>query len=355
MILEALESGALVNLVIVAGLVLALIAVLIWRSGAYKRGPIFWLKTIAVVAIGTVTVGLAGLNTYGAWHASFNWWYTACILGVEMFVAVTLPLLLSSPDWRRMAAGALVFGLQVYVCIENGVIGVKTAQADIFTADPDVLRQQAELRLLEAQQAEELAAEYRADRTTERQSATDLYGQSVVTATSAVRDEAIRLEQQAADQRAIAMAARQEIIQLEASADRIEEKERWLIIILSCLEGTRSLGLWAFVLWANKEEDEHAEAKAALDEKRRRAESLKRTNEKKKREEFIKSRGITDVGAAMEFMDRVERSLDSGKSGDALMRAVGFDNWVEFASRVNRYFANEDDKKLILGDRYASG
>jgi hypothetical protein len=334
----------------------------IWKS------PVFWLKIPAVFALIIVTLGLAGVNTWGAWIATGgghstdgNIFYTAAVFGVEVFGAVALALLLSSPTEARKAAGVIVFLGMLYVCVENGKVGIKTALADVFTGDPNVIEQQADLTLLEADAAKERAKQYRAQAITRSTATIDLYKSNVVTATQAVEEKAEEWEARAVEEEERELNARREVIQLRAEAELIKRKEVWLWTILGVLEGLRSLGLWAFILWTPKhseeisvDADEYEQAKAALDEKKRRSESLRKTNEQKKREEFIRKQGITDVSWASAFMDNVSDAVEEGKVGKQIAEKMGM-TFPEFEAQVKRLFRNERDLKAILGGDYAAG
>lgn len=276
------------------------------------------LKGVLVVGIAIVAVGLAWLNTWGAWQASKSYPYTAAILGAEICISVTLALIFLSPSKLRVGIGSALFCVLVWICVENGSVGVKTALADVFTGDPETIRLETEVKRAELTKLTDRAADYRSRASEQQEQVDRQVAQNVVTASQPYQqrvDDLLALAVQADNE---ALEVRREIIQNEAKADLIENRTVWLYGLLIGLEGFRAFGLWCFVLWkpkpiteqqkstitVNGEEYDPEFVSRAVREKENHLKSVRESNEKQKAKKAI-SGHITDTPWAMERREEI--------------------------------------------------
>lgn len=269
------------------------------------------IKTWMFVAFITVTFFLLCLNVSGAWVASNgNLFYTGSIAGAEMFVALGLGALVFTRNRLRMAIGACVFAVAVWITLENGKMAVTHAMDQIFTGTPDELRKLADLADARAIELDKDVSDAKTTETTNIAAvrteiaelraeqrilaSSDIYGiqrklqasgyyskatldgiRGVETERGIVlRGEEIRLrlgvlaemEKMATapatvapppvepqeDELIVAVtpaeAKRQEAIELRKQATTVEERTVWLNILLIGLESIRSAAFWAFLM-----------------------------------------------------------------------------------------------------------
>ena len=93
-----------------------------------------------------VTIFLLLLNVSGAYIGSNgSIFYTGCVAGAEMFVALALGALIYTRNNLRFGVGILVFVVGVYITLENGKMAVTHAMSNVFVGTPEELAAQAEL------------------------------------------------------------------------------------------------------------------------------------------------------------------------------------------------------------------
>lgn len=271
------------------------------------------LKSVLVLGIAIVAVGLAWLNTWGAWQASKSYPYTAAILGAEICISVTLALIFLSPTRLRIWIGSGLFCVLVWICVENGSVGVKTALADVFTGDPETIRLENEVKRAELVKLSSRAEDYRARASAQQEQVDSQVARNVVTASQPYQERVDELLALAVSTDNEALQVRRDIIQNEAKADLIENRTVWLYGLLIGLEGFRAFGLWCFVLWKpkpivkeqkttitiNGEEYDPDFVSKAVKDKENHLQSVRDSNEKKKAKKAI-SGHITDTPWALE-------------------------------------------------------
>ena len=250
-----------------------------------KMSEIGKTQGAALVFIGIITLCLAGLNVTGAWVASENGWYTGVIFGVELLAAVCLVLILDAPTLARKIVGSLVFAALIYVCVENGKMAIKHSFDGIFTESPEALRAKAELANTDAS---DLKVDEPADRQAVKTEIAELQvfqkkmsamsPEGIMAAQSEMiprcgytgRVDGIRnvltegamrrcgeqitnriLVLQAMDTAPTTRSSTKsvEAVDFTAKAKEIDDRTIWMNILLFAVEGARSAGLWAFVIW----------------------------------------------------------------------------------------------------------
>ena len=250
-----------------------------------KLSEVGWMRAIACFAIIGLTVALAWLNVTGAWIVSQSPQYTAVVFFVEVLAATCLVLILASPTWPRKLVGSIVFAALIYVCVENGKMAVEESFKGIFTESAVALRAKAgiattdaadlkveapadrkavsdEIAELKVEQAL-MASDTRIEEAQTRLTALGLYtgridGKREELTESAMRKRGeairIRLDMLTAKAEAGTTPASNksiEAVELNAKAAEIEWRTVWMNLLLFAVEGARSAGLWAFVVWSS--------------------------------------------------------------------------------------------------------
>lgn len=316
-----------------------------------------WTRAFACVAIIIITLFLAALNVTGAWAASGNIFYTGVVLGVELLAAVCLVLILDAPTKARKIVGALVFAALIYVCVENGKMAIEKSFSGIFVDSPVALREKARLA---QEEADGLKASAPADRTAvqneiaelkveldlmtsetriadaqKRLTALGLYTGRIDGLRQNLTEDAMRKRGEQIRKRLEILTARAEsnatpagdrgvaAIEFKAQADEIEQRTVWMNLLLFAVEGARSAGFWAFVIWTTgrrrvvvdpdvfkdlqAQADELARRKANLGEGAEKA--VKTKTRKKNREQSLKM--IADQRAESVKREEIQKAVDA--------------------------------------------
>lgn len=266
------------------------------------------LKRWLTYAFLIVTFFLMCLNVSGAYIGSNgSLFYTGCVAGAELFVALALGALIYTRNNLRFGVGILVFVVGVYITLENGKMAVTHAMSDVFVGTPTELLAQADLaekRALEldgdavaskSNDRESLSAlrEEMAELKVERQLMQSQSEEGIRRAQTALKDlglyrgpiDGIRENltegameargEWARDRMAIlqsqidaltgldapaaevvapvvgdtpAETKRKDAITLRKQATQVEERTVWMNIMLIGMEGIRSLALWVFLM-----------------------------------------------------------------------------------------------------------
>lgn len=248
------------------------------------KSEIGWMRLIAGIAIVIMTLALALLNVTGAWIASQNAFYTGVILGVEFLAATCLVLVIAAPTMARKIVGAVIMTGLIWVCVENGKMAVKESFASVFPESAEALLKKADLARADAEAmkteaptnrdavAEEIAAlkveqELMASpvRVKEAQQSLQsrglytgnldgIYGgltkEAMLSRGDVIRRRLEVLQQKAESGATPASDQTLKAIEYEAKAKEVEDRTLWMHLLLYVIEGARTAGLWAFVIWS---------------------------------------------------------------------------------------------------------
>lgn len=322
------------------------------------KSEIGWMRAIACVAIIVMTIALALLNVTGAWIASKNVFYTGVILGVEFLAATCLVLVIAAPTMARKIVGAVIMTGLIWVCVENGKMAVKESFAAVFPESAEALLKKAELARADASDmkaeaptnrdavAEEIAAlkveqELMASpvRVKEAQQSLQsrglytgnldgIYGgltkEAMLSRGDVIRRRLEVLQQKAESGATPASDQTLKAIEYEAQAKEVRDRTVWMHLLLYVIEGARTAGLWAFVIWSGarrvmvdpsvfqdlqRDADELAQRKANLGEGQEKA---KKTKSKKKRVEETRL-AIADMREKLAEREEVLRQEEAAE------------------------------------------
>lgn len=254
----------------------------------WPRTEVGWMRLIACLAIIVLTLALASLNVSGAWLGSNgNFQFTMTVFGAEILAATALVLILSAPTWPRKVFGGIVFGVLIWVCIENGKMSVERSFKEVFVGSADALDQKAavakaaaetltkdapaDLKALKEEKAKleierDLMKSNDAKGIKEAQTSLKTMGLYTLAidglrgpeTEAAMLSRGIKIAERIAvldkmiDPAGGASAAEQKAnsaIDLADQANKVRGGELWMNMLLIGLEGARSFGLWCFVIW----------------------------------------------------------------------------------------------------------
>lgn len=326
-----------------------------------KMSEIGWTQAFACGAIIIITLFLGLLNITGAWVASGNVFYTGVVAGVELLAAVCLVLILDAPTRARKIVGSIVFAALIYVCVENGKMAIQESFSGIFVESPEALRAKAALAQDDAKalqseapasreavaneiaelkvELELMTSQTRISDAQTRLTALGLYTGRIDGKRENLTEDAMRKRGEQIRNRLEVLTARSEskatpssdkgieAIELNAKAREIDERTTWMNLLLIAVEGARSAGFWAFVVWTTgkrrvvvdpnvfkdlqAQADELARRKANLSEGAEKAGKTK--GKKKAKEEAIVAnvKAIEDLRAEIVKREEVQKAVDA--------------------------------------------
>lgn len=247
-----------------------------------------WMRLVAGVAVISLTLALACLNISGAWVGSNgNLPFTMTIFGAELLAAVCLVLIISAPTLPRKIVGSVVFGVLVWVCIENGKMSVERSFKDIFVGSAEALDKKAvvaqtaantlikdapaDLKVLKEEKAK-LEIERELMQATDQKGieraqlslqTMGLYNWAVdgirgpetnaamISRGGSIRTRLEELEKMIGGDAGSTPAEQKanSAIDLADQANKVRGGAVWMNMLLIGLEGARSFGLWCFVIW----------------------------------------------------------------------------------------------------------